>query len=200
MNKAEDVGMADAHHSHIGATAYSTLLYDVGYLIDDVHERYGTRCCSMFGTNRRTVRPYHFVGHAGTAASLVDGGCDFCMVHDAGERIRNLKDETSSELSIDATCVYETGSVGQEFALQHYRGHGSNEFLMLRLSRLSLGDVIDHSIDNVGPFFKGAALAIGHGITLLCNLLCVIAKCSFGRGVDKCAHYLKSDFGVMLIS
>src|SRR5689334_20508949 len=131
MNKAEDIRMADAHHSHVGAATYSTLLYDIGYLIDDVHERYGTRCCSMFGTDRGAVRPYHFVGHAGAAARLVDGGGDFCMVHDAGKRIWNLKDETSSELAVDAASVYETRSVGQEFALQHDLGHGSNEFLTL---------------------------------------------------------------------
>src|SRR6185369_9062102 len=78
----------------------------------------------MFGTNCRTVRPDHFVGHAGAAAGLVDGSSDFGMVHNARKGIWNLKDKTSCELSILAAGVYETGSVRQELTVQHDLGNG----------------------------------------------------------------------------
>ena len=38
MNKPKYIRMVNAHHSHIGAATHAALLYDVGYLIDDVHE------------------------------------------------------------------------------------------------------------------------------------------------------------------
>lgn len=123
--------MANTHHAHVGAATNSTLLYDVGYLIDDVHEGYGTGCGSVSGTNCCSVRTYHFVSHASAATGLVDCGSDFGMVHDAGKGIWNAKNETGSELRVGATGVYETGSVGQEFTFEHDLGHGASEFFAL---------------------------------------------------------------------
>ena len=40
MNKAQHVGMPDAHHAHIRAPTHATLLHSIGGRIENIHERY----------------------------------------------------------------------------------------------------------------------------------------------------------------
>src|SRR6185369_17609519 len=117
------------------------------------------------------------------------GSSDFGMVHNARKGIWNLKDKTSCELSILAAGVYETGSVRQELTVQHDLGHGVSEFFALQWARLGLGNMIHHTVDDVGPFLKRLSIAVGNGVTFPRNFLCVMPKFRFGRGLDECAHF-----------
>src|SRR5689334_11801213 len=116
VNKAKNVRMRYAHHAHVGSPSNAALLYDLGDLVDDVHERDWTGSRAVAKANACALRSEKFVGHSGSAACLMYESGKFRMVHDSGEGIRNGENKTSSELSSIASSIHEARRVGNEFA------------------------------------------------------------------------------------
>src|ERR1044072_2133848 len=100
VNEAKDVRMRDAHHSHVCTTTHTTLLYDISYLIDDVHEQHWTRRHTSCRAHHRTVWAKEFISHARAAAGLVNRCCGFRMIHDSSQRIWNLQNKACGKLAV----------------------------------------------------------------------------------------------------
>ncbi len=108
--------MRNAHNAHVGAAPDAALLHDVGDLVDDVHERHRTRRYAGRRTDHRTAWTQEFVGHAGSAASLMNDGRSFRVLHDPGDRIRHIKHEARSKLAVGFAGVNQTRRVWHKLA------------------------------------------------------------------------------------
>ena len=135
MDKAENVGVSDSHHSHIRAAANTALFHDIGYLIDDVHERNGPGGGAVSQADGGACGAQRLVSHAGAAAGLMNHRGNLGMVHDAGNGVGNSENKASGKLAIVAAGIYEAGSVRQKLAVEHDLSHCLMELVMLRLVR-----------------------------------------------------------------
>ena len=135
VDKAENVGVSDSHHSHIRAAANTALFHDIGYLIDDVHERNGPGGCTVSQADSGASGAQGLVSHAGAAAGLMNHRGNLGMVHDAGNGVGNSENKASGKLAIVAAGIYEAGSVRQKLAVEHDLSHCLMELVMLRLVR-----------------------------------------------------------------
>src|SRR4051812_34326059 len=123
VNETQHIGMSDTHHSHIGAASHASLLHDIGNLIHDVHEGHWPRGNTASRSDKRAVRSQEFISHTRAAAGLMNRGRSLSVLHDSRDRVRNFEHKTRSQLSISASGVYQTRSVGNELTGEHYIGH-----------------------------------------------------------------------------
>src|SRR3989442_503076 len=67
----------------------------------------------------------------GASAGLMNDRRIRCRLHDAGDRVRHIQHEASSELTIWLSSVDQTRSVGNKLARQHNVRHRVEEFVAL---------------------------------------------------------------------
>ncbi len=132
MDESQNIRVRDREDPHVRATADTALFYDLGRLVDDVHEADRARSDTARRVDHRTGRTQELVRHPGAAAGLVNDRDILRVLHDAFDRVGYVQHETSGELPLWLTCVHQARRVRNEFPCEHDRRHVVIE------SRLSL--------------------------------------------------------------
>ena len=131
MNESQHVGMRDAHHAHIRPATNAALLHSVGCRIENIHKRHRPARHPVSRTYHGATGTKLLKSEPGAAAGLMNDRRIRCRLHDAGDRVRYIQHEASSELTIWLASVDQARSVGNKLPRQHNVGHRVKEFVAL---------------------------------------------------------------------